>query len=113
VSVVHVLADEADHAVRVDYDRSRVRQLRVLGVDDAPRTDRRQILVGQERKSDPLLLGVLREVVRRVRADRPDLGAARGELLQVGLQLAELRTTEGSPEAAIEDQDDGPVEPGQ
>jgi hypothetical protein len=113
VLVVHVLAEIADDTVLSDDRSSRVRNLRVRTVHQAPPFDRLQVRVGEEAEFDTFFRCVTRESIHRVGADRPDFGTKFLESAQTLLQLTELTTAEWSPQATIEDQYFGAVDRGQ
>ena len=100
-----MLAKISNHTIRTDDHGCRVWDLRVGSVHHAPTFDHRLVRIGEEGKIDARLRRVVREIGRRVGADRPNLGIEFFKNTQVLLQLTELTTAEWSPQTAIEDQD--------
>jgi len=101
VLVVDILAEVANRSIGIDNHRGRMRHRRFQGVHQTPLGDHLEVRVGKQGEANALLGRELGEILRRVGANRPDLGAGFFESFEVFLQLTELTTAEWSPQTAI------------
>jgi hypothetical protein len=113
-----VVGEEAlfeDSALGIQHIGAWVRQpepvviLGYVGVEYAEGTDHTAAAIGQQRVGDTMPGGVAFQQPGRIRADGEDGNTMAGKVLEIALQLDQLRFAKASPGGAAVEQDEGAV----